>query len=129
MQSTIEGLINENPFIGVGIDRGYVYHPNIKNWPVHNAFLLTWVESGLIGFLAYCSLVVLLLIRLLRVIWDSKNVPVQILAKAVLLGFLALIIYINGDPSPHDSLNWMLFGIIESIVQIHRAEQTGQYRS
>jgi O-antigen ligase len=125
MQSTIEGLITENPFLGVGIDRGFVYHPNMKNWPVHNAFLLTWVESGLIGFLSYCSLVVLLLIRLLRVIWSGNNGPVQTLAKAVLLGFVALIVYINGDPSPHDSLNWMLFGVIESIVQIHRAEQTG----
>jgi len=60
------GIIKDNWFWGVGIGNYTLYaqqsdvikKPNWSYQPVHNTFLLTWAEIGILGLLAFCALII-----------------------------------------------------------------------
>lgn len=122
LKSGMEGFTGRHPYIGIGLDQGHKYRPNPYHWPVHNAFAMAAVETGIFGFLVYCSFFVLLATRLIYLISTLRDEKEKTLPKAILVGFVALLIYIQGDPSLHDSLNWIYFALIESTVLVYRRE-------
>jgi hypothetical protein len=99
-----EGLtiIRENPLLGVGyggnillqpaaLDRGYGLHSDRAQPDLHQVYLQTLAEVGIIGFLAYLLLVVVLLSLAVRILWSTpvREAPGTAVAFSVAVGMLA----------------------------------------
>jgi O-antigen ligase len=122
LKSALEGFMSRHPYIGIGIDQGPKYHPNPFQWAVHNAFALAAVEIGIFGFLVYCSFFVLLFARLIYLITSLRDEKEKTLPKALLVGFIAHVIYLQADPAFHDTQNWIYFALVEGTFLTYRRE-------
>jgi O-antigen ligase len=95
------GIVQENPFIGIGpgIFR-VIYDPMIGHqsfYMVHNTYLATWVENGILGLFGY--IVWLYLWARLLFKWNNLSLIKQILLSAFVPFFIMLFFLdIGGFP-------------------------------
>lgn len=124
MKSGIEGFLQSHPIVGVGIDNSKMYTQDIM-WGVHNAFLLAADETGILGFIAFCSIFIYLFYRLLSTILLVQAEEEKVILKILLYTFVAYFINIQFQPDFLSYYNWILFGIIESTVITFRKTYGG----
>lgn len=121
-------VIRAEPLFGCGINtftRNYPKYDQTKNWrvpgyPVHNGFLQTAAESGLIALALFLTIIGMAA----RSGWKAFSVrkgPVSLLAAGILTGFIALLCQGFSDTTFHNPqsglLLWLFIGLLISIDQ------------
>jgi hypothetical protein len=116
IKESINGFLDKHSVIGVGIGKGNTYTDNILGWPVHNAFILAAVESGIFGFIAFCSIYIYVFLRLILTIPRTQEPEKKTILKILLASLLAYFINIQFQPDFTSYFNWILLGFIECTV-------------
>jgi|GEM_PF-7000232 O-antigen ligase len=86
--------IDRHLFIGGGIGKGSRLTANVHNWPAHNAFILSIVNTGLIGFVLYSFSFVLIYFRLLPAIFFRDDM-IKVITLGMISGISAYLISIQ----------------------------------
>lgn len=92
-------IFKQNPIFGIGL-KNFFYYESIYQktispmffQPVHNVFILVLVETGIIGLILFCFLLLKSFKNLRRNIKFSKNLEVKNFYKAVMFCFISLLI-------------------------------------
>lgn len=121
-------VIRAKPLFGCGINtftRNYPKYDQTKNWrvsgyPVHNGFLQTAAESGLIALALFLAIIGMALKSGWRVFSIRKG-QISLLAAGLLTGFIALLCQGFADTTFHNPqsglLLWLFIGILISMDQ------------
>jgi len=138
-------IISSSPsnfFLGVGINNYSLVAASyntfvagalgkvIQNISVHNVFLLTWTEIGLVGLLCYISF----LVMPLTIAWKyirSNDRFVSLMALGIGSGFVVMILQMMVDPfvaRPKMIFSWLLVALIVSLKNIEPAQPDSQNR-
>ncbi|MBW6528609.1 O-antigen ligase family protein [Sphingomonas sp. RHCKR7] len=103
-------MIEQHPFSGVGVDQHRVIS-KLKA-PVHNMYLLVWVEGGLVALLGWLGMLVVLVMVALSTLRRERDVAGLVLA--VLVTFL-----IFSAASPHMYARLWSVPVILSLAMAH----------
>lgn len=122
-------MIKEHPIVGFGTNTFYHHYKQytvqiFKTWvssnndhsTVHNYFLLTLIEQGIIGFLLFCGLMVIALLKAQRLYNVAINLKHKQLAKA--LGVMLIIIIVLNflsdliETDKVGGLFWLCIGLL-----------------
>jgi len=82
--------IDRHLLIGNGLGMGSRLTTNVHNWPAHNAFILSIVNAGLVGFLLYSLSFVFIYLRLLPALLSGDGL-VRLITLGVISGISAYL--------------------------------------
>ena len=131
----IEGIMNQYPWFGVGVNQSIRYTGDFNNWVPHNNLIVTAAETGLIGLATYLSLMAYLVYAAWRT-WLQARAPEQ---SAIALGLLGAAVSVLVSLQFHGlytvTMLWMLLALVEVTGSLRQggaagagAEQTGRGR-
>ena len=109
----IEGIVNQYPWFGVGVNQSIRYTGDFNNWVPHNNLIVTAAETGLIGLATYLSLMAYLVYAAWRT-WLQARAPEQ---SAIALGLLGAAVSVLVSLQFHGlytvTMLWMLLALVE----------------
>lgn len=129
-QSIAFNLIQEYPFLGISCGQMVVFlsqqtiYP-LSDWqmqPVHNVFLLIWVELGVVGFFLFTLWVVLLS----SFFWGSMDVGPDDVARryfyAIFFGYMPILLadHYLWDIQQGQILWWTITGTLSGFILRHK---------
>jgi O-antigen ligase len=86
--------VDRHLLIGAGLGKGARYTANVHNWPAHNGFILSIVNTGLIGFVLYSLSFVYIYIRMLTIIFHKDDIT-RVISLGMLSGVSGYLIAIQ----------------------------------
>jgi hypothetical protein len=116
LQLSLTESMRRHPWIGVGLGRGGKYTHNYFNWTAHNAFGVALAEVGLVGFLLYSLVFVVILSRLILSIILARDDETRAMGKFLLAGFVALLIHLQADPFFQLEFARLYWGMVEGFA-------------
>ncbi len=122
MKEGLNGFFHKHYLTGVGVGRGVQYTVNVKGWATHNAFILSAVETGIFGFLMFCSLFIYGFLRLILTLPGIQEPHMKTVLVILLASLLAYVINIQFQPDFTSYFNWILIGFIECAVIVFKKE-------
>jgi O-antigen ligase len=127
-------VIEEHPVFGAGANnmsvamRPYAFSGDFRGgfiYVVHNRYLLTWVETGLIGMTAFLVFLGALLARAWRC-WRWNDPYLAPLALGILAGVAGEMLHMCveiGRGRPLSQLLWVLAGLVAALVRMQEEER------
>jgi len=102
-------LIAEHPILGNGLSSFHAYNipVNGKHIGVHNTFLLILGESGVIPFILYTVLIIIMIIKS----WRIKNLAISFLFMSIMIVYVVNIAG-TGHNGLDDRVSNCLFGVM-----------------
>ena len=92
-------LFKKHPYFGAGLKNFFYYQPLYQKTitptlfqPVHNIFILVLVETGVVGFIIFCTFLIHTFRVLLRKIKKVRDREVKDFYKATMVIFVSMII-------------------------------------
>jgi O-antigen ligase len=114
-----ENLIRENPVLGVGVNNFINVAPHYDETgshitkmfqePVHNIYLLTWAETGLVG-LAIFAFFIFAIFRT-GWFWRTAQGPMALWGQGFFFGFLAYFVHAFVDMNRVGSFSLLFFSM------------------
>lgn len=121
-------MIKKHPFLGLGYGNFVAKMANfsqksLAGWefqPVHNVFLLSLAETGLLGFLAFCGFLIYFLRQKAQIFLEGKILSSKALfisLFAVLFGFFPILLFDHYFWSIQQGalLFWLILGLVASV--------------
>ena len=95
-------LISRNLLFGIGAGGWEVLNYGVQDTyyvsrAVHNHYLEVFVDAGILGFLAFCSIIILTISYIIRGIYKAENLQKRIIFAGLFPGFIALIVHATFD--------------------------------
>lgn len=122
-------IIKDKPFFGVGVGESMLHMEqysgdNLEPWeiqPIHNYYLLSAAEGGLVFSLILISIFLFLLIKLVRFTWntiDENQFLYSLTLLSILTGFLILMFFDHYFYTLQQTevLLWIILGLITAII-------------
>lgn len=124
--------VSDHPWIGVGVgdfcDYLPRYVPEVLKHELHNTYLAIWAEEGLLGFLAFMSFLSFILKECTNIVFRLRNRYWRELGGALVIGFVANLIYGLAHFGLRHRHLWLSMAIIISItVLIKKKEATHEW--
>lgn len=118
--------IGAHPWMGIGLDRlGDWYNP--WNVPVHNTYLETLSDFGVIGFCVFGGMLLSLVLRAIRVGREAPNPADRHRTIAMLLAVLVMLLQCQFTMFLWVPYLWFWFAVVEaSILVSSRQEEVPQ---
>lgn len=121
-------MIKDHPFTGIGagnytrVARRYL-DPSVprSDLVLHNCFLSAWVETGILGFIAYIALYFFAAWNIYVVISESKDRFLNATAAAFMAILAAYFFYANIDPMMINERYWIFFALTVVVYNLHKA--------
>jgi O-Antigen ligase len=112
------GAFTKHPIIGVGLGLGFRYTHDVRQWPAHSSPIQAVADLGILGAVAYLSIFIVAMVRLLGVALDvGRQAEHRYLAKALLVGFIAMSLHMLVEPFFYKmSLAWVYLGVTEGLT-------------
>jgi O-antigen ligase len=88
--------------------------------PSHNDYLRVMAEMGMIGILAYMSLLLVHLIGLAKLLWIQRQSPgwLEVGLLGMMLSMAIRLVFFNGDTF---YVTWVVLGLVSSLLLSQRA--------
>jgi O-antigen ligase len=135
-------IITERPIVGFGTNTFYHHYKQytaqiFKTWvssnndhsTVHNYFLLTLIEQGIIGFLLFCCLMIIALLKAQYLYNEANNLKYKQLAKAIgVMLIMTIVLNFLSDLIETDkvgALFWLCIGLLiwlDHKIHLNKAE-------
>jgi len=112
--------MQENIWLGSGLRSFAESDGNFWHRPVHNAYFQAFTELGLLGGLLFIVMLLTLFTQLCHISLIAKN-HTELLRPAI-LGFIAILCLMIGEPMLDNSNTWMYLGLTQSMLSIIRKE-------
>jgi putative inorganic carbon (HCO3(-)) transporter len=113
-----KNIIASHPFVGVGINNYVSAAPSYDNThhrtsrefkaPIHNAYMLVFCETGILGFAAYLWLVCVILVRGARNMAKTDGF-LYFLNAGLFFGFMAYFMHTLADTPLYHNLSFVYF--------------------
>lgn len=120
-------MIEDYPITGIGAGNyNVVAHryldPSVprSDLIIHNCFLAAWLETGILGFIAYISLYLFSAWNIYVVISESKDRFLSATAAALMATLAAYFFYANIDPMMTNERYWILFALTVVVYNLHK---------
>jgi O-antigen ligase len=125
-------VIEDHPIVGVGPNNfAAVMHEyktaefgGIFIFVVHNRYLLTWAETGIIGLLAFVG-VLLSVIRRAWQVWMTRDrlmSPIALGIMGAVSGWITHMFVESFNTRAMDQLLWVYLGLVTALLQISVSE-------
>jgi O-antigen ligase len=103
---------------GTGIDNFGPRSPTFERYPVHNAPLQAGSELGLPGLLVFLALLAWIAWRLWDAVRHNANVEDRTRMTALLIGYVVLIVAVQGEPMAYSQFLWIYLGLGEAAAKV-----------
>lgn len=110
--------VMDHPLNGVGIGNFGSYFVNFERYPVHNAVIQAASEIGVIGGLAFVTSLTWVAARLVYGIRAVSDADTCHQLKALLLGYVCLIVAIQLAPAADNVFVWFYLVLADSAVRV-----------
>jgi len=118
IQEVLPAGLQRHPILGNGLNMSERYNPNAVDYPVHNALLMAFGETGVIGLLVYTMILVYIIFRVQWGAWAVHDPERRITLIAIGCGLVALLTHLQTDPFYHLQMTWLFLPLVEAAVQI-----------
>ena len=118
--------IQENPLLGVGLDSQSA-HANA--FRVHDVLLGAWYETGLVGAAGVLILLIAVGVIGMRTIREARSAQERALALALLLGFVAFVVYLLGEPFLYERYGWISVALLLALRAQQRRTSRAPYEA
>ncbi len=118
--------IMDHPLKGVGIGNFGSYFVNFERYPVHNALIQAASELGVIGGLTFVTALAWVAARLVNGIRAVSDADACHQLKALLVGYLCLLVAIQLAPAADNAFVWFYFVLADSAVRVALREARGR---
>lgn len=115
-----------NPWIGEGVQGMASFSGNFWGRPVHNAYLQTMTEIGMVGGWLLIGLLLLLTTQLFIAGATTRN-RMTGHVRAALIAVLALMTLMMSEPMMDHANTWLILGMAQSALLIALREPNRQY--
>ena len=121
--------ISENPVVGVGLNRMRL-HPEVgyEESHVHNQYLQTAAELGLIGLAAYLALIGVAVFTYFRALKAAGTVLEKSWIKGIGCGLLAFCLFGMVDAIPLGTKVGLFFWISLALLTVQYFQVTGKFK-
>lgn len=117
--------VMDHPLNGVGIGNFPSYLPTYERDPVHNAVIQAASELGVIGGLVFFTALAWVAARLVNGIRAVSDADACHQLKALLVGYLCLLVAIQVSPSADNAFVWFYLVLADSAVRVALREARG----
>jgi len=121
-------LLTQHPILGVGPGAFQEHYASFDyRWAegrrqmardLHNLYLSTAVEHGLVGFVFFVAMLVWALIGLRRTVKRTRDPTLAILAQGMLLGYGTFLIAVGTLPAISNKMLWVGLGLSAAIINV-----------
>jgi len=126
-------MVEQNPITGVGVNNFKLVIDNFIEPEqfgkyintVHNGWMLIWSETGTLGFLAYCGLMCVFVLRTFNLI-RRGHPRYSVIALGVLGSTVAIMIYMLVEIFIRRhliSFVWLNIGLVEAMIYLERQDR------
>lgn len=116
----------DHPLIGVGIGNFGSYLPTYERYPVHNSVIQVASELGVIACLVFVTALAWVAARLVTGIRAAADAHACHQLKALLVGYLCLLVAIQFDPVAYSEFVWFYLVLADSAVRVALRETRGE---
>lgn len=116
-------LFLKNIFFGVGFSNQFWVTPPFPSL-IHNYYLVILIETGIIGFILFISIVIFTFYNLIRArnhYSAIKNKIMISMLNGILVSIFSILMFFNTQPGVHEGLRhlWILIGIAAAVDEIY----------
>lgn len=108
----------DHPWNGVGIYNFGPYSPTFERYPVHNSLLQVGSELGAPGLLIFVVLLLWVGLRLALAMRTVRDPVIKSRLGALLAGYVALLVVIQGEPMGYSQLVWIYLAVGEAAARV-----------
>jgi len=111
-------VLREYPWSGVGLDAFALYSETVEGYPLHNAPMQIATEIGIPGALVFLTVLAWVGVRLFIALRNARRLADRAALRALLAGYVALIISIQTEPHAFNSFLWVYLTLAEAAARV-----------